>query len=213
MTLEDYLKDPCGNTSLPYWKAKNLQIPAGIRIVHHSEIGAVDTGRYADEPYFRLLFDLVANGPQCCCEPLPGFQIRQARREDLPVMADIINRSYEDILTDTSQLAAEMALPVYRPCLWILMTEKTSGACVGCAMAQYDSEAGEVSLEWIQVLPEYRRRHIGKAMVCHLLSAMRGTARFATVSGKVNSPSNPQALYRSCSFTGDDVWHILRELA
>ncbi|MFQ9872751.1 MAG: GNAT family N-acetyltransferase [Oscillospiraceae bacterium] len=104
-----------------------------------------------------------------------------------------------------------MALPVYRPCLWIMMEEKASGDCVGCAMALYDSEAREVSLEWVQVLPEYRYRQIGKAMVCRVLSSMRGTARFATVSGKLNSSCNPQALYRSCGFSGDDVWHILRE--
>lgn len=211
MTLKEYLQAPCQRASLPYWKAREAPAPRGIRIVHDGEMGSEDIQRYTDEPYFRLLCDLTANGPWCSYESPPGFHMRQAKPEDIPIMADIINRSYSDISVTGSQLAAEMALPVYRPCLWIMMEEKASGDCVGCAMAQYDSEAREVSLEWVQVLPEYRHRHIGKAMVCRVLSSMRGTARFATVSGKVNSSSNPQALYRSCGFSGDDVWHILRE--
>ena len=40
---------------------------------------------------------------------------------------------------------------------------------------------------------------------------MQGIAEFATVSGKVNNPTNPQSLYRKCGFIGDDVWHILTQ--
>ena len=38
-----------------------------------------------------------------------------------------------------------------------------------------------------------------------------GTARFATVSGRVDSESHPEALYRKCGFEGQDIWHVLRE--
>ena len=38
---------------------------------------------------------------------------------------------------------------------------------------------------------------------------MQGIAEFATVSGKVNNPTNPESLYRKCGFTGNDIWHIL----
>ena len=36
-------------------------------------------------------------------------------------------------------------------------------------------------------------------------------ATFATVSGQCNNPTNPEALYRKCGFTGSDVWHVLRK--
>ena len=41
------------------------------------------------------------------------------------------------------------------------------------------------------------------------LSKARDTARFATVSGKTNDPSDPERLYRKCGFAGADIWHIL----
>lgn len=41
------------------------------------------------------------------------------------------------------------------------------------------------------------------------LSKARDTARFATVSGKTNDPSDPERLYRKCGFAGSDIWHIL----
>lgn len=36
-------------------------------------------------------------------------------------------------------------------------------------------------------------------------------AKFATVSGQSNNPTNPEVLYRKCCFTGSDVWHVLRK--
>ena len=40
---------------------------------------------------------------------------------------------------------------------------------------------------------------------------MKGIADFATVSGKVDNETNPEALYRKCGFVGNDVWHILHK--
>ena len=75
--------------------------------------------------------------------------------------------------------------------------------------ANLDSETEELVLEWIQVLPEYRGRGLGKMLVNELLCRMGGRAKFATVYGKADSPSNPEALYRKCGFIGNDVWHVL----
>lgn len=75
--------------------------------------------------------------------------------------------------------------------------------------ADFDGEAREGVLEWIQVLPQYRGRKIGRLIVGELLCRMVGKADFATVSGKVNNASKPEILYRKCGFTGNDVWHIL----
>ena len=48
-------------------------------------------------------------------------------------------------------------------------------------------------------------------LVNSLLLKMQGIAEFATVSGKVNNPTNPQSIYRKYGFIGDDVWHILTQ--
>lgn len=79
---------------------------------------------------------------------------------------------------------------------------------VGCGIADFDREAKEGILEWIQVLPEYRGKKIGKMIVNELLFRMKN-ADFATVSGKINNRTNPERLYRSCGFVGNDIWHVL----
>ena len=33
MDIEEYLKDPCGASSLPYWKTESLTLPDSVRIV------------------------------------------------------------------------------------------------------------------------------------------------------------------------------------
>ena len=60
ITKEEYLKNPCKVSSLPYWKAKSIIVPHGMKILHQDEYNAADYPQYVDEPYFRLLHDLKA---------------------------------------------------------------------------------------------------------------------------------------------------------
>ncbi len=83
---------------------------------------------------------------------------------------------------------------------------------MGLGIAEIDSAIQEGSLEWIQVLPAYRRMGIGKRIVQELLARLGKRATFTTVAGGVDNPTNPEALYRSCGFTGRDVWWILRAI-
>ena len=76
-------------------------------------------------------------------------------------------------------------------------------------IGEIDPRIGEGILEWIQVSPAYRRRGLGQVLVCRLLEHMRGKARFVTVSGRLNSPSQPLALYLSCGFQHPVIWHVL----
>ena len=34
MDVKEYLQNPCGTLSIPYWKAKTLAIPDSMRIIH-----------------------------------------------------------------------------------------------------------------------------------------------------------------------------------
>lgn len=206
MRLEEYLKDPCGSSSLPWHKARHLRLPKGLRVVHDRDlVGAVPAG-YSDEPYFRLRHDLSRIPPWT----VPGFRIAQASEEDIPAIAGIINASYQDIRVTPDTVSSWRALPVYDPGLWLTARAEGSGEAAACAIAEYDPEAREGVFEWVQVLPAFRCRGIGRAMVCTLLSRMKERADFATVSGQINNPAKPEALYRACGFTGGDVWHVLR---
>ena len=81
---------------------------------------------------------------------------------------------------------------------------------MGAVIGEFDPEAGEGVVEWLQVLPEFRRRGIAAGLTARALAAMAGFADFAIVSGERENPTQPERVYRACGFQGDDVWHILR---
>lgn len=207
ISLEDYRRDPCARLSVPYWKAKTLCVPAGIRIVHDRDFSSAFLERYEDRQYFRLYHDLC----RICADVPSGLEMETAREEDLDRIVSIINRSYPDLRVSAAQIAGYRRAPTFQRELWLLARDKDTGAQVACGIADYDPEAGEVSLEWIQVLPEFRRRGIGQAVVNELLRRAQPYAEFSTVSGARENPACPERLYRRCGFTGNDIWHVLRE--
>lgn len=203
MLLQEYLQDPCRKLSIPYWKNKSLQIPDNMRIVHHDDFDKKLFSSYHDEKYFRLIHKL--NNVQST--PIEGFSVRTADASDIAIIVNIINKSYTDLSVTMEQILSYTKTEVYDKNLWIIICESNTQA-VGCGIADFDNEAKEGILEWIQVLPEYRGRGIGKMIVNELLCRMKN-ADFATVSGKIDNSTNPEKLYRSCNFMGTDIWHIL----
>ncbi len=202
--LKEYIKNPCRSLSIPYWKQRNIKVPDNIKIVHNDEYNAADFNGYIDEQYFRLYRDLQS--------------VRRIERNDIGIVVvnddmldtivDIINKSYNDLSVTKEQMKSYMQTPVYCSDLWILLKNK-SGTYVACGIADYDKEANEMILEWIQVIPSCRGRGYGQYIVNELLSRAQGQAKFATVSGKVNNTTAPEKLYRRCGFIGNDIWHIL----
>ena len=203
LSLQSYLKDPCGTASLPYWKQKRITVSGNMKIIHDRDLPSGKFDDYNDEPYFRLYHDLKNIKETARSE----IEIVQSNEADPFVR--LINASYTDLSVTAAQIKAYRQTPVCCPDLWILLREKQTGAVIAGGIADYDQEIGEIILEWIQVLPGYRRRGYGQIVVNLLLAKMRGVAKFATVSGKVNSPSNPAGFYRKCGFTGNDIWHVL----
>lgn len=208
ISRRDYLKDPCGTLSIPYWKWKQMVLPDGMIILHDRDIARSKHDGYWDDPYFRLRHDLEEI---CATEP-EAYTVRTVKNQDISNITQIINGSYTDIHVTVDQVCAWKNLSVYDPDLWLLAVEKSTGRPVGCGIADFDKNAKEGILEWIQVLPEYRGKGIGKMLVCQLLRRMQGKADFATVSGSCLNESDPEKLYRSCGFFGNDVWHIMRKI-
>ena len=75
-------------------------------------------------------------------------------------------------------------------------------------IAELDKKILEASLEWIQVLPEYRGQGVGKTLVNELLHRVSKKVKFTTVSGLLDGETNPEILYRKCGFTGSDIWMV-----
>ena len=204
LALQSYLSDPCGTASLPYWKQKGIAVPDNMRIVHERDFSEDMLRDYSDEPYFRLYHDLKGIRPI----PMEGVELVPAA-SSIDEFVRLINASYSDLRVTAGQMESYQRTPVFCPDLWLLLKEKETGTILGGGIADYDREIGELILEWIQVLPAYRRHGYGQLIVNCLLAKMHGVAKFATVSGKMNNPTNPEDLYRRCGFTGNDVWHVL----
>lgn len=205
ITKEQYLANPCKKASIPYWKMKIITIPEEMQIIHTDDFIESEYCQYIVEPYFRLYHDLQnISSPQ-----IPeGFSLCSI---SLREYADHINKCYNGICVSESELYNYTTRPVYNAELWIAVKDERSGAIVATGIAELDCEIGEGILEWIQVSENHRGCGLGSYIVSELLLRMRDTAKFATVSGQCNNPTNPEQLYRKCGFTGTDVWHILKK--
>lgn len=204
MTLNEYLENPCKKLSIPYWKNKKIFVPANMKIVHQDFFSDKYLDDYQDEKYFRLIHYLNdVNDIDS-----DNYFIKTAKKSDIPLIVEIINKSYSDLSVSHEQILSYMHTEVYEQNLWILVYDKMTSLAVGCGIADYDSEAKEGILEWIQVLPSFRGKGIGRLIVNNLLYRMKN-ADFATVSGKIDNITKPERLYRSCGFEGNDIWHIL----
>ena len=202
---EQYLANPCKATSIPYWKAKAITIPDGMLILHQNDFSESEYQQYIDEPYFRLKHDMkslsapaLPQGYSLCSATLPDFSAH-------------INSCYDDIGITVEELQSYTSRLVYNAALWLAVKDIQTGKIVATGIADLDQEIGEGILEWIQVSKQYRGCGLGSYIVSELLWRMRDGAQFATVSGQCHNPTNPEALYRKCGFSGNDIWHILRK--
>lgn len=207
MRLDEYLKEPCRLLPIPYWKAQTIQIPDTMLILHHKDYKDSYMDTYNDSLYFRLYHDMKSV-PSI---RLDGYEILTAKDDDISTIVDVINQSYTNIKVDYGQIDSYRKTDVYHENLWIMIRHIASNQIVACAIGDYDREAKELVLEWIQVLEDYRGRGIGQLMVNELLHRMSSIASFATVSGMVDNNTNPERLYRNCGFVGNDVWHIMNK--
>ena len=205
ITKQQYLSNPCGESSLPYWKAVNMNVPENMLIKHNRNFAGECFVDYIDEPYFRLYHDLQ----KLRAATLPeGFQLCEASPAEY---AAHINQCYADISITEEEIKSYFQHSVYSAALWIVVQECKSKEIVATGIAELDEQIGEGILEWIQVSPTHRGIGLGTYVVTELLTRIAQKAQFATVSGQINNPSKPESLYRNCGFQGNDIWHVLKK--
>ena len=204
-SLEEYLQNPCGTLSIPYWKAKTLAIPDSVRVIHHSNW----IGQYSDfQRFFRVKHDLKQ------LAPIDFDYDTIAIDSQSKQLCEMINASYkhEDIAIREEDVLRWKNHETFREdlCIYINVND---GVMAASGIAEYDEVCREGTIEWVQVLPEYRRRGYGEKIVTVLLHRLKNIgAEFVTASGNLDNACNPLALYRRCGFTGDDVWYVCHSL-
>ncbi len=160
------------------------------------------------QPYFRLLHSGAVVAP-ATLEARFAFAPAQPITEAATV-SELICRSYETLQPTPEMVLSWTTHPVYDPTLWLWVVDRRADRPVALGIAERDPAVPEGSLEWIQVLPAYRRRGLGSALVCELLRRLADQVAFTTVSGE-QANARALALYRRCGFSGDDVWWLLEK--
>lgn len=204
MDKETYLLDPCGASSLPFWKTNAVTIPDDLLILRADDprLPAAQL-RYEDTPYFKLIHPMT----QIDHLPLPeGFRYICP---DEKALSEHIAACYTDIGMTADELLAYKHHPGYSRDLWLAIVSEGTSEIVASGIAELDTDIREGILEWIQVSPACRRQGFGRLVVSELLHRLRGGADFVTVSGREDDPSAPRRLYERCGFRGGVVWHVL----
>ena len=202
---EAYLQDPCGASSLPYWKTNCIPVPENLLILREDDPRLDELCKAcADTPYFKLIHRMQRVDPIT----LPkGFRFVLP---DEAALCEHIAACYKSERVSASELAACRLRPTFSPDLWLAIIDEATDEIVASGIGEVDGEIREGILEWIQVSPAYRRRGLGRFLVCELLRRMQGRAQFATVSGRVNNPDKPFALYTGCGFKNPVIWHVIK---
>ena len=178
-------------------------------LVHQNALPIFEKRNFATRrPYFRLVHE-----GECLdsfCPPSFGFQ-RFSPEDDIEAAVCLINASYENIEVSPEIVKGWMSHPVYDPDLWLWVIDLETGDRAAFGIAERDPQVPEASLEWIQVLPAFWGKSLGKAIVTELLRRVSDNVKFTTVAGEVENVTQPERLYRRCGFTGEDVWWLLSE--
>ena len=204
MDASTYLSDPCGASSLPYWKTNSIPVPDDLLILRDDDPRlSAALRQYEDTPYFKLIHLLIHIDRPALPD---GFRFIRPSVEEV---SDHIASCYDKERLTHTELESYRLHPTYSPDLWVAIICEKTGEILASGIAELDTDIGEGILEWIQVSRAYRRAGWGRRIVSELLFRMQGRADFATVCGKQNDPSNPRALYENCGFGGGVVWYVI----
>ena len=163
------------------------------------------------QPYYRLLHRH---------ETLPAAALPAGFRFD-PIRLDVevekervlamIAHNETDFTPTNETVEAWMQPPVLAPDLWLWVKDERIGMPVGMVAGVLDADIGEAMLAWVQVIPAYQKRGLGRALVAEMVRRAAAAARFTTVTGAFHYWERDTAgdFFRGCGFAGDDVWWLL----
>lgn len=207
-----------------YWdQAGRFELPPGdgetltFALLHQRYAAAFSLNSFPSrELYFRLTHRHRPEPPSPD-EPLPAgiaiapVGIAEASGPAAAQVARFIGHCYDDLNPSAATVGGWRDHPTFNPDLWLWLIDEQRGQPAALGIAEYDELVGEGSLEWIQVLPGYRRRGVATILVAELLARLGLLgASFTTVAGRSDTPTDAEALYRHCGFDGDDRWWVLR---
>jgi GNAT superfamily N-acetyltransferase len=130
-------------------------------------------------------------------------QFNFAREGDYGFAAKMLNRCYETDQHSAAELAGWCRLPVFDESLWLWVKSRASKVAVGLGISTYQACIRECNLDWIQVLPEYQGRGLGRLLVSETIRRAISKSDILRVTGMADG------FYRKCGFVGTESWYIL----
>ncbi|MGD2248337.1 MAG: GNAT family N-acetyltransferase [Candidatus Methanofastidiosia archaeon] len=170
-------------------------------LIHNDYIHRIPLKEFTYQRYFRLVCDTV---PPFIDIPYDIVPVDTGSDKELRMVSTVIDKCYPNFSPSFETVKTWTTHPVFDKSLWVWALDGSTPA--GLGIGEVDSNIKEASLEWIQVLPEYRGKKIGKALVQKLLQRVHKKVKFTTVSGRYGETNK---FYKGCGFTGDDIWWVL----
>ena len=200
--LDIYLNNPSEASSLPYWKSLIVTIPNNMRIVKDDEYNKKDYKEYNDTLYFKLTHRLDTIDKPILKD---GFRVV---KKDIYAFTNHINECYGESVTP-NEVYLYTKRKTYDKDMWIVVVNDKNEV-VASIIGEVDKKIKEGIIEWVEVSKEYRKQGLGTYLVNELLTRMKDKVNFVTVSGKLNSDSNPIRLYEKCGFINKVIYHVLK---
>ena len=127
------------------------------------------------------------------------------REQDCVVAAEMLNHCYETDHHSAGEVAGWCKLPVFDEALWLWVRSRANEEAVGLGISTYQACIRECYLDWIQVLPEYQGRGLGRLLVSETIRRAIHKSDIIRVTGMVDD------FYRKCGFAGTESWRIITE--
>ncbi|NTV35836.1 MAG: GNAT family N-acetyltransferase [Anaerolineaceae bacterium] len=182
------------------------QTSLNLALIHQDYLQSFPSKKFnIQEPYFRLIHRQNESQVKAIIPSRFSF-VEVNLQHEAEKVSDLIGQCYQDLQPTVESVMNWGNHPTFDPSLWVWVIDNSKGIPIGLGIAEIDKNVLEGSLEWIQVLPNYRGMGIGKCIVQELLSRLEKQVNFTTVAGEMNNTTNPEALYRSCGFMGSDIW-------
>ena len=160
MDIKEYLSNPCGMLSIPYWKYKTLDIPSSVTIIHERDW---KNQSHNYQRFFRVKHNLDNL-------PIVDFDFELLNIDNqAEELAAMVNSCYKDegITLNEQDILSWRNHKTFREYLCVYIKDN-NGLMIASGIAEFDQECKEGTIEWVQVLPEYRRKGIASAITSRL---------------------------------------------
>lgn len=202
--LEFYWSDDRDRFILPQDRIQALEL-----LVLHDDfykLIARDIKGYKAEKICPLIYDSACGQGSIHSKDYYVADFDFDSKQEYAVAAELLNRCYPDHIHDAEEIAEWCKQPVFNDALWLWVKAKAGNERIGLGISTYQSSIKETYLDWIQVLPMYQRRGIGKMLVGETVNRAIEVSNIIRVTGKVDG------FYEKCGFAGTENWHVIRKL-